>query len=638
MIAKGLKTFYALTGAGAYTGGLLPQHCATLWRVYCVPRMLFGAAVINFTKGMLKRLNQSQLQLFKQILGLPKSAADEAVHLLTGLIPISAQVDVVKQLIGQLLDLPHERFEYRTFLHALSKQTVTIRAWQTILLKYNLPDLQSLTLDPIPYCQWKKTVKTAVNNVVIQYDSYLKPWRQSKQRKRPHSGPPSTFGTPTTCIPAVAARDFLVALQQVCVTEASIIFSCDFGREVLKKPGQNSCGITSQDWVIYNALTTGGRYGAARSMDDLDGYYVLKRMNGGGRFTLPPLQTQSTKVHLSFFYKFITPGRCGFEVTGGQKVTPFNINITSEVDMWLQVRGVTFTCRTDIQNTCPKIVFKGTCSQNTGVVAVDEIVVESFDDLQTAVDLTSFATSRDIEVTFEKAARSSTSAPNTSTLQLRPTMITNLQTIMTSSPKANTIPYPSVIALAVLLFMMTIVIICLLSKIFSSRRCLLLQYPHLNRGAEFVRTLSDPITRVSNNDTDIVRLVHQAEHNFQDQERHLYITMRARTQRRGAPQERNAGESTDVDDQRTDDDSDEDYVEPDEDLYVNSFWIRHVQSGECVVPRACCETSNLEDLARHGPRRHSTSDLLSHNEPRDKVNDDEFCPNPTYAPFEDMSL
>nr|XP_054773830.1 uncharacterized protein LOC129281930 [Lytechinus pictus] len=363
-------------------------------------------------------------------------------------------------------------------------------------------------------------------------------------------------------------------------------------------------------------------------------------MNGGGRFTLPPLQTQSTKVHLSFFYKFITPGRCGFEVTGGQKVTPININITSEVDMWLQVRGVTFTCRTDIQNTCPKIVFKGTCSKNTGVVAVDDIVVESFDDLHTAMDLTSIATSRDFEVTFKTAARSSTSAPNTSTLQLQPTiMITNLPTITTSSPIANTIPYPSAIALAVLFFMMTIVMICLLSKIFSSRRCLLHKYPQLNRGAEFVRTLSDPITRVSNDDTDVERLVHQSEHNFQDQERHVYIPMRARTQRCGAPQETNAGESTDVDDQRTDDDgSDEDYVEPGEDLYVNSFWIRHVQSGDCEVPRACCETSNLEDLARHGPRRHSTSDLLSHDEPRDEVNDDEFCPNPTYAPFEDMSL
>ena len=80
--------------------------------------MLYGAAVFNFTQGMSTRLNQAQHQLFKRILGLPRTAADEAVYLLTGIIPLSSQVDLEKLLlIGQMLVLPHDRFEYRTFLH-----------------------------------------------------------------------------------------------------------------------------------------------------------------------------------------------------------------------------------------------------------------------------------------------------------------------------------------------------------------------------------------------------------------------------------------------------------------------------------------------------------------------------------------
>ncbi|XP_041467284.1 uncharacterized protein LOC121417614 [Lytechinus variegatus] len=160
IIAKGLKTFYALTGSGAYTGGLLPNHSATLWKVYCIPRMLYGVAIMTLTKGMKRRLDQAQQQLFKQILGIPKTAADESV--LTGLIPLSTQVDQEKLLlIGQLLNLPHDRFEYRTFLHALSSQTTSIKAWQDTLSRYKLPDLHSLILQPVPYSQWKKLVKCA---------------------------------------------------------------------------------------------------------------------------------------------------------------------------------------------------------------------------------------------------------------------------------------------------------------------------------------------------------------------------------------------------------------------------------------------------------------------------------------------
>ena len=167
MVSKGVRTFYALTGAGAYTGGLLPHHSVSLWKAYCIPRMLYGAAVEKLTKGMETRLDQAQNQLFKKILGLPRTAADEAVFLLLGLIPLSNQVDLEKLLlIGQLLDLPHERFEHRTFLHALTKSTPSIISWQTILDKYRLPCLHSLLQHPIPYTLWKKKTKRAVLDLV----------------------------------------------------------------------------------------------------------------------------------------------------------------------------------------------------------------------------------------------------------------------------------------------------------------------------------------------------------------------------------------------------------------------------------------------------------------------------------------
>ena len=151
MITKGTKTFYALTGAGAYTGGLFPHHCARLWKAYCAPRMLYGVVVYKLTQVMRNKLDRAQHQLFKKILGLPNSAADEAVYLLTGLIPLSMQADQETLLvIGQLVNLPHSRYEVRTLLHAFTQNTPMLRKWEDTLRHcYKLPDLSSLICKPI---------------------------------------------------------------------------------------------------------------------------------------------------------------------------------------------------------------------------------------------------------------------------------------------------------------------------------------------------------------------------------------------------------------------------------------------------------------------------------------------------------
>ena len=155
MITRGTHTFYALTGAGAYTGGLLPHHCARLWKTYCIPRMLYGAPVMILNQTMRRKLDRTQYQLFKKILGLPNSAADESVYLLTGLIPLSAQVDKeILLLIGQLVNLPHWRYEVRTLLHAMTNPTPLLKMGQSTLQRYGLPDLHSLLTKPIPYSRW----------------------------------------------------------------------------------------------------------------------------------------------------------------------------------------------------------------------------------------------------------------------------------------------------------------------------------------------------------------------------------------------------------------------------------------------------------------------------------------------------
>nr|XP_054761087.1 uncharacterized protein LOC129267399 [Lytechinus pictus] len=164
IIGTGTRTFFALTGTGAYTGGLVPTLVSQLWKTFCIPRMLHGSSIHKFTKSMLLKLDRAQSHLFKQVLGVPKTAADEIVYLLTDLLPVSSQIDLRKLLLlGQLVNLDHTRFEFRTFLDALNLGAPTIRLLQEITKKYDLPDLHSLLSNPPVYSSWKRLVNYKVN-------------------------------------------------------------------------------------------------------------------------------------------------------------------------------------------------------------------------------------------------------------------------------------------------------------------------------------------------------------------------------------------------------------------------------------------------------------------------------------------
>ena len=118
--------------------------------------MLYGVAVIKLNQAARNKLDRAQHQLFKKILAHPNTAADEAVHLLTGLIPLSMQVDLeTLLLIGQLTNLPHSRYEVRTLLHAITKSVPLLRSWEDTLQRYKLPGMHTLITSPIPYVTWK---------------------------------------------------------------------------------------------------------------------------------------------------------------------------------------------------------------------------------------------------------------------------------------------------------------------------------------------------------------------------------------------------------------------------------------------------------------------------------------------------
>ena len=238
MITRGTHAFYALTGAGAYTGGLLPHHCVRLWKVYCVPRMMYGVAVMRFTRLMRSKLDRSQNQLFKKILGLPNSAADEVVYLLTGLVPLSQHIDMeILLLIGQMSNLPHSRYEVRTVLHALAQPGPLLKTWNDTLMRYQLPDVHALISNPVTYTTWKTKIKRTMQS------SLQKSIQQGLDSKTSLSLFQKTIPNakdmyPSTCTSRILRQAIIVRSQLLSQT-----YLCQARLNKIKKSTNKQCPI-----------------------------------------------------------------------------------------------------------------------------------------------------------------------------------------------------------------------------------------------------------------------------------------------------------------------------------------------------------------------------------------------------------
>ena len=164
MISRGYKTFFSLTGTKQSAQRLTPSLCEHLWKVYCIPRMMYGIQVHCLTGYMVKRLNRAQTYLFKRVLGLPKTAADEAPYLLLDILPLNRHIHMeILLVIGQLTCLSADRIERRILLHAVANNTPLIRHWGKIIDSYQLPTLPSLLGNHISYSEWKKLIRHAIS-------------------------------------------------------------------------------------------------------------------------------------------------------------------------------------------------------------------------------------------------------------------------------------------------------------------------------------------------------------------------------------------------------------------------------------------------------------------------------------------
>ena len=161
----------------------LTQVTSHLWRVFTLPRMLYGLEVYSLSLKDVMQLEQLQGSFMKRIQSLPINAAIAAVYGLLGIRPIQQEFDLRKlTLMGSVL------YHKNTPEHEIAQQQLAVKSidsksWfaecNRLLYKYDLPNIYHADKHIDSLEHWKTQVKT-------QVDSYIEVhcYRDSKSSLR----------------------------------------------------------------------------------------------------------------------------------------------------------------------------------------------------------------------------------------------------------------------------------------------------------------------------------------------------------------------------------------------------------------------------------------------------------------------
>ena len=88
---------YAMMGAGAFgSSDVAPPFVAYLWKIYALPRMIYGLEVFSLSTDDIMQLEQFQRKVIRQIQSFPINTTLTAVYGLLGIRPIEQELDLRK--------------------------------------------------------------------------------------------------------------------------------------------------------------------------------------------------------------------------------------------------------------------------------------------------------------------------------------------------------------------------------------------------------------------------------------------------------------------------------------------------------------------------------------------------------------
>ena len=166
-VKTGRRATYSLMGAGLHgLNGCGVKTCLQLYRIYTIPAMLHNLDALIIEDSEFKEIEDFHKMFLRQIQHLPTSTATPALYLLTGELPVIAQMHIrILNLFVRLLR--REMVEKNIIIRQLAMKRIQDKSWVTtvrkLLWKYQLPSAYHI-VDSLPTKEsWKKQVLSAVH-------------------------------------------------------------------------------------------------------------------------------------------------------------------------------------------------------------------------------------------------------------------------------------------------------------------------------------------------------------------------------------------------------------------------------------------------------------------------------------------
>ena len=132
----------------------------------------------------MEQLNIHYKKVLKQILSLYINVADPAIYILSGLLPIEAEIHIkVLTFFGNITRSEHTSIEWRLAERQLQVKSYDSNSWfmdiRKICIKYDITDPYTYLENPLPKSQWKSLItkhvhqywKNAIEENMLLYTS-----------------------------------------------------------------------------------------------------------------------------------------------------------------------------------------------------------------------------------------------------------------------------------------------------------------------------------------------------------------------------------------------------------------------------------------------------------------------------------
>ena len=170
-IKKSRRSAYGLFGGGFHgNNGLDPETLIHLFNTYITPVLMYGMELIIPKTTALEQLERYQKKLLKQLLSLPQNTPDPVVYLLSGTLPVEAQLHIrAPSFFNNICNQEEKSIEKLSARQQLRIKTINSNSWfieiKKMLIKYNLQD-------PEYYLDNPKTKRLSITSIMREIQNY----------------------------------------------------------------------------------------------------------------------------------------------------------------------------------------------------------------------------------------------------------------------------------------------------------------------------------------------------------------------------------------------------------------------------------------------------------------------------------